>query len=346
MPNETPIMKERPAWSVWSVRPAWPAWKGVAVNYIKSMRLYYAFITGISGWVGVAFYQFLFPGAVPPFRAALILGLLFLSWGFNQIINDILGLKEDRINAPKRPLVTGALPLRPALGITGAGLGFTLCLAWALNPLSVVPALAGILLNVLYEYAKRRSLWGNAVFGIMIAMCPVFGFLAAGPAPEPLVTGNRLSVLALVALLNAVMTFYTYFKDYEGDKQARVLTFVVKHGIPKARVAGMAFAFAFALICAGLVIGGALPMSDILFREEFLFICAVTVFLHIWTGWLFFRDPVGPRTYFNLVVNIQACTAGNCALLAIFNAGLALYLLVVSYILIEFFFTMYRDARA
>ena len=72
----------------------------------------------------------------------------------------------------------------------------------------------------------------------------------------------------------------------------------------------------------------------------------MTVFLQAWTGWLFFAHPDGPRTYFNLVVNIQACTAGNCALLAIFNAKLALYLLIVSYILIEFFFTMHRDERS
>jgi len=160
-------------------------WKNVAVNYVKSMRLYYAFITGISGWVGVAFYQFLFPGSVSPLRSGLILGLLFLSWGVNQIVNDVLGLKEDRLNAPNRPLVTGALPLKPALGISAAAIALTLGLAWVLNPLSVAPALAGILLNVVYEYAKRHSLWGNAVFGVMIAMCPLFGFLASGPTPAP-----------------------------------------------------------------------------------------------------------------------------------------------------------------
>ena len=69
--------------------------------YIRSMRLYYAFITGISGWIGVAFYHFLFPDRADAWRSALILCLLFLSWGINQIINDYLGLKEDRINAPQ-----------------------------------------------------------------------------------------------------------------------------------------------------------------------------------------------------------------------------------------------------
>lgn len=323
-----------------------PGWRGIAVNYVKSMRLYYVFITGISGWIGVAFYQFLFPGRVSALRAGVIMALLFLSWGVNQIVNDFLGLKEDRINAPNRPMVTGALPAVPALIITGVCLVATFGAAWFLNPPAVLPALAGVLLNVLYEYAKRHSLWGNLVFGVMIAMCPIFGFLAAGPAPQPLFTVNRLSVLALVVLLNAVMTFYTYFKDHDGDKETGVLTFVARHGLDRARRAGMLFAFFFAAACALLIGGGALPLWDILYQEEFLFVLAVTVFLQIWTGWLFFKDPTGPRTYFNLVVNIQACTAGNCAMLAIFNARLALYLLISSYILIEFFFTMYKDERS
>lgn len=321
-------------------------WRRIAAAYIKSMRLYYAFITGISGWIGVAFYQFLFPDTVSALRFAIIMVVLFSSWGVNQIINDFLGLKEDRINAPNRPLVTGALPVIPALVITGILLGATLGIAWALNPLSMIPALAAILLNVLYEYAKRWSLWGNGVFGIMIAMCPVFGFLASGPTPDPLFTSNRLSVLVLVALLNAVMTFYTYFKDHDGDKQAGVLTFVARHGLDKARWAGVGFAFLFVIACALLIGGGALPLQDIVFHREFFFILAATVFLHAWTGWLFFKNPAGPCTYFNLVVNIRACTAGNCALLAIFNAKLALYLLIASYILIEFFFTLHKDERA
>jgi len=93
-------------------------------------------------------------------------------------------------------------------------------------------------------------------------------------------------VLVLIALLNAVMTFYTYFKDYEGDRQAGVLTFVARHGLSAGRLAGMAFAFLFVVSCAVPVMGEALPLRDILFREKFLFICAVTVFLQVWTGWL------------------------------------------------------------
>lgn len=88
--------------------------------YIKSMRLYYAFVTGIAGWVGVSFYHWLMPGQAGFVRSSLILAMLFLSWGINQIFNDYLGLREDRINAPNRPMVTGELNAKAALWLSTA----------------------------------------------------------------------------------------------------------------------------------------------------------------------------------------------------------------------------------
>ena len=61
---------------------------------------------------------------------------------------------------------------------------------------------------------------------------------------------------------------------------------------------------------------------------------------------MYFVNPVGERTYFNLVTNIRACVAGQVTLIAIFNGTLALYLLCASYVLIGFLFDLHRDARS
>lgn len=323
-----------------------PRLKGFILNYIKSMRLYYAFITGISGWIGVSFYHFIFPERTELGRTSLILVLLFLSWGINQIINDYLGLAEDRINAPNRPMVTGALPAKPALLVTGLSLLVTLVIAWALNPLSVIPLVAGVLLNIVYEYAKAWSLAGNVVFGLMITMCPIFGFLASGPTPEPLFTSNRVSVLALVLMINGVMTYYTYFKDYEGDRLTGKITFVVKYGLQNARYVALAAGLFTLCLCLALIGFQALPASDIIYKKDFLFVGLTAVLLQCWTGILYFKYPQGPEAYYNLVANFRACAAANCALIAIFDGRTALYLLISSYILIGFFFNFYKDARA
>ena len=157
---------------------------GFTKAYIKSMRLYYAFVTGIAGWVGVSFYDFKVNGDVSSERLMIILVMLFLSWGINQIINDYLGLEEDKINAPNRPMVTGELNPKYALLVTAFFLSVMIFISWLLNPWSIIPAVLGISLNVLYEYAKAWGLAGNIVFGVMISMCTAYGFFGVWPASE------------------------------------------------------------------------------------------------------------------------------------------------------------------
>ncbi|MCE5197980.1 MAG: UbiA family prenyltransferase [Armatimonadota bacterium] len=224
--------------------------------YIKSTRLYYAFVTGIAGWVGVSSYHWLMPGHVNYTRSSIILAMLFLSWGINQIFNDYLGLPEDRINAPNRPMVTGELNAKWSLWLSSALLIGVLIVSFYLNPWSLIPVIAGVLLNILYEYAKAWSLIGNLIFGLSIAMCTAYGFLAAGPNPDPVFTSNRICAFVLVAILNGLMTYYTYFKDYEGDKSAGKRTFIVKHGLKVARQAGIVGAFLPTLGLSSLSIPG------------------------------------------------------------------------------------------
>lgn len=314
--------------------------------YVKSMRLYYAFVTGIAGWIGVSFYQFCAPSRYSAPRGMAILAMLFLSWGINQIVNDYLGLPEDRVNAPNRPMVTGELHPRGALALSLAALFGVGLLSFHLNPWSLLPLLIGVLLNVLYEYAKAWSLLGNAVFGLSISMCTVYGFLASGPLLRPVFTSNRLSVVLLVALLNGLMTYYTYFKDAAGDAAVGKRTFVVRHGLLVSRWMGIAGAFLPTLAFLGLGYLGWLPFTDILYLRDFAFCGLMTLFLQVWTACLYFRYPTGERTYFSLVTNFRACVAGQVTLVAIFNGTLALYLLSASYVFIGFLFDMYRDPQA
>jgi geranylgeranylglycerol-phosphate geranylgeranyltransferase len=286
------------------------------------------------------------PDQADTLRSALILVLLFLSWGINQVVNDYLGLREDRINAPHRPMVTGELPPQAALLTSGILLAGVAVLTAVLNPWALAPLAAGVLLNVLYEYAKAWSLLGNAVFGLSIAMCTAYGFLAAGPVPVPFLTSNRVCVFILVALMNGLMTYYTYFKDYRGDAAAGKRTFVVRHGLDVARYAGVVGAFLPALAFLAFHALGWLPLQEVRSVPEFVFCAALAVFLQGWTAFLYFVNPVGARTYYNLATAIRACVAGQIALIAIFNGTLALYLMCASYVLVGLLFNLYRDARS
>jgi geranylgeranylglycerol-phosphate geranylgeranyltransferase len=313
--------------------------------YIKSMRLYYCFITGISGWVGVAFYDFC-TGQSFSFKSAFIILLLFLSWGTNQVINDFLGLSEDRVNAPNRPMVTGELNIQWSLIVSSASILLMIVLSWFLNPWAIIPIVIGVGLNVLYEYAKAWSLLGNLVYGISISMCTVYGFLASGPLPKEIVTCNRISALVIIVIANGLMAYFSYFKDYAGDKAAGKKTFHVRHGLKLASYVGILGISLPALVFLLCLHKGWLPWNDVLYHETFIFCAAIAMLLEIWTAMRFFYYPRGEQHYLSLITNAQACVAIHVAIIAIFNGTLALYLMVASYIFIDFLFGLYKDAKS
>jgi len=318
--------------------------------YVKSMRLYYAFVTGIGGWLGVSFYahiatEFRTVEVLPTtFQKVLILFLLFLSWGVNQIVNDYLGLAEDRINAPNRPMVTGDLHPEGALAVTGCLLIITgFCISYYLQPIALIPFLTGIALNVLYEYAKAWGVIGNIVFGLMITMTSIFGFLASGPAQAPYFTSSRTAVLVLLWVIHGVMTFYTYFKDHDGDKAVGKRTLVVKYGIEKSRKLAIALAFLPTIAFISIYAGGYIEAP---LNSTFIFLAILSFFLQIWTGVLYYRNPIGTTTYFSLAINFRAGVCAQATFIAFFNQILALQLFLVSYIFIGFIFGLYKDSQA
>ncbi|MCD4818989.1 MAG: UbiA family prenyltransferase [Candidatus Cloacimonetes bacterium] len=319
-------------------------------QYIKSMRLYYSFVTGIAGWLGFAFYEhiatdFKTVEIMPSVeKKALIISMLFLSWGINQIVNDFLGMKEDRINAPERPMVSGKLNPIKALLLSAFLMIFVVIITFLyLEPIAVIPLVLGVLLNVIYEYSKAYGILGNIIFGLMITMCTAFGFLAAGPTQAPYFTHSRISVLVVVWLMNGLMTFYTYFKDYEGDKAAGKNTIIVKYGIEKSRFIAIFSAFLPAIL---FTIIYKLDLIIAPLNSTFYLLAVLTFFLEIQTGWLYFKNPKGKVTYYSLATNFRACACGQATFVALFNRELALILFILSYVFVGFLFNLHHNSRA
>lgn len=318
--------------------------------YIKTMRLYYAFLTGIAGWIGVAFYCYitntgLYPDQVLPsvLKQVVILLFLFFVWGINQVINDYLGLPEDRINAPERPMVTGELNAAAALATSFVLITVVGVVTYIyLEPLALIPMLGGIALNVVYEYAKAYGIWGNIIFGIMISACTVYGFMACGRYSLPLVTIPRIAVVLMVAVLNSTMTYFTYFKDYKGDKRAGKQTIVVKYGLHKARRIGLVFSVIPAVFFAFATVFGAFAVE---LSREFWILAALASSLQGYTAYLFYRYPIGERTYYSLKANFRACICSQATLIALFNPTLGLVLFLVSYIFVGFLFDLAGNSK-
>jgi len=330
-----------------------------AKTYIKSMRLYYSFVTGIAGWIGVAYYQYVAnstgkigtsefiktiecPTSLT--KMIIILIILFLAWGVNQIVNDYLGLEEDKINAPQRPMVTGKLNIKWALSLSVIFMTVSFFITWfCLEPVAVIPLLIGVLLNIIYEYAKGHGIWGNIIFGLMISSCSLFGFFASGPM-DVYFTQSRYCVIFLIILINGLMTFYTYFKDYKGDKLANKKTLVVIYGIKTSRI--IALCASFLPLISFLLINNVFHLLEIQLNNIFIYLGLIYTFLQIWTGWLFFKNPVGEKTYYSLSANFRALTCGEATMIALFNPELAMILFILSYIFVGFLFDLYTNSKA
>ena len=81
-------------------------------------RLYYGFVTGTTTLVGC-----LASGhTLAEERTWILFAMGFLAWGFNQIFSDWYDRTKDAINAPHRPMVTGALKPAPAFAASLVGL--------------------------------------------------------------------------------------------------------------------------------------------------------------------------------------------------------------------------------
>lgn len=330
-----------------------------ALAYVKSMRLYYSFVTGIAGWIGVSFYEWVAasPGklgtsnyirtievAPSDEKKIVILIILFLAWGINQIVNDFLGLKEDRINAPDRPMVRGDLNPKIAVSVSILLMVITFIVTWQyLEPIALLPLVIGALLNVIYEYAKGYGVLGNIVFGLMISMCGLFGFLAAGPM-ETYLTKSRISALFFIAVMNGLMTYYTYFKDFSGDMAAGKKTLIVQFGLEKNKwIAIFASFLPSILFFLGYFV---FHTFEIELNRTFVILGILTIFLQIWTGYLYFKNPKGEMTYYSLVTNFRACTCGQTAIIALFNPVLGMMLFLITYVFVGFIFNLHTNIKA
>jgi len=176
----------------------------------------------------------------------------------------------------------------------------------------------------------------------MITMAPLYGGYASGPTASTVLQPRRISVLLLVLVMNALMTYYTYFKDYRGDLVAGKRTLVVALGMRKSRVLAVFSAFVPTLVFAALRLSG---MHRTPLNKTFLILGMLTVFLQVWTGVLYWKNPSGVKTYASLETNFRACTCGQAALIAIFNPDLAIWLFTFSYIFVGFLFDLHRNPK-
>ncbi len=193
-------------------------------NYLRSMRLYYCFVSGTTTLAGVAFYHIL-SGKPWGWRDAVISGCGFFAWGINQIFNDYFDLESDRINAPCRPMAAGKLDIKKALLLSTVLMLILGGASLAVAPAALPAVIVGAVLNLLYSKLKSIPVVNCLVYGASLSCCAWFGYAGLrGTNWEKAFSPDALIVSLLVLPIHVFMCSISYYKDKEGDRAAGVRT--------------------------------------------------------------------------------------------------------------------------
>lgn len=191
-------------------------------QYVRSMRLYYGFVTGTTVLFGIWRAHAAGRAEMREWRDAAALAVGFLAWGVNQIFSDYCDRKEDAVNAPRRPMVTGALPARPAMVLSAAVMVLFGVASLHMSPWALPALCAGGALNVAYSLLKRVPVLNLMVYACAITCCALYGFTAVGGALPSL--RELAAIIAMVLPVHALMCHNSYYKDVKGDRAVGVRT--------------------------------------------------------------------------------------------------------------------------
>lgn len=186
----------------------------------------------------------------PIIMAAITVLLITIS---TNAWNDYIDIEIDRVNKPERPLPAGRISPRGALIFSIVGTALSLITAAFINQPAFFIALGSNILLYLYSWKLKCSvLFGNAAVATIIALCFIFGGVAAGNIQPTLM----LAVTVFFAMMGREIL--KTMADHKGDMQQNCKTIAVVWG---KKVAG---------IFVGIFLGiSALAMLATYFIEQY-----------------------------------------------------------------------------
>ncbi len=144
--------------------------------------------------------------------------------------NDYLDIEIDRINKPNRPLPAGTISPRGALLFSVSGTALSLIIAIFINWPAFLIALGSNILLYLYSWKlKCTVLWGNITVASIVALCFIFGGVAAGRI------GPTLMLAATVFMAMMGREILKTMADYRGDLDQKCRTIATVWGKKTAR---------------------------------------------------------------------------------------------------------------
>lgn len=213
--------------------------------YLSLIRIPNCLIASAAVAVG----QYLSPSAqgLPLNRVAM--AAAFFVCGFGNIVNDILDIKSDAVNHPRRPLPSRKVTVGGAKALAAMFLLISLGLACFLNAVGLLIVTIALVLLTLYNvWLKHTAFGGNIIVAFLGGVTFVFGASSAGFAGITELPGAAIAGI-FAFLMHFVREIIKDVQDSAGDKAVGSGTGPVKTGIDSSLIlASVVFGI---LICMG-----------------------------------------------------------------------------------------------
>lgn len=169
------------------------------------------------------------------------------------ILNDVFDLEVDRVNAPHRPLPSGAVTPRQAIVLSLVVAATGLVLSALLSTIALVAAFVVWVIGVLYNWRfKRSGLPGNLMVAVSVGMTFVFGGISVGRTDEWLVWWFG----AIAFLLDLGEEIAADAMDADGDRLIGSRSLAIVHGrLVALRVSAAIFGLLVAVSLVPFVLG-------------------------------------------------------------------------------------------
>jgi len=179
-------------------------------------------------------------GGFPSLREAL-LGFIcgfFLS-GSALVSNDYFDIDVDRVNAPSRPLPSGAVSPKEALFLAALAMLIGLIASSAFGVYALILSSIFGAVGILYNWRfKQAGLWGNLMVAFSVAITFILGGLEVGQPFNKIVLFFSLTAF----LIDLGEEIAGDAMDMEGDKQRASKSIAITLGKSTAlRVSGAIF---------------------------------------------------------------------------------------------------------
>ena len=203
-------------------------------GYLKLMRIGNCLIAFFSILVTSFFVSQSLVFRIPVFLGAM--AALFIMGGGNSL-NDYFDYKIDKLNKPNRPIPSGLISRRSALGFSIYLFFVGVSLGLFLNIFALSIVFINTCLLIFYaRYSKTMSFAANVLIALMTSS--VFIYSAA------ILNTLNTNIIVLASSAFFVMTAREILKDIEdidGDTQSGAATLPVKLGIRRARTISSLF---------------------------------------------------------------------------------------------------------